>query len=177
MPTGDAPSEPGPPDLESRVYEELRGRAERLFRRERPGHTLQATALVHEAYLRLCEGAVGEWNDTAHFVAVAARAMRRILVDYSRKRAASKRGGERVRVAFEESDGAVGGADFDVLEIEDLLSALEKLDARKARVAELKLFAGASTADVCDALSISRSTADDDWLFARAWLRSRLRQD
>ena len=155
------------------VYDELHRLAEQYLRRERPGHTFQPTALVHEAYLKLIEhGHTGDWQSKTHFQAVAARAMRQILVDHARERASQKRGGNRLRVtlanlSFEEPD-------IDLLALDEAMTQLEQLDARKCRVVELRFFGGLTAREAADMLDISPKTAEADWYFARAWLHKQL---
>lgn len=155
------------------IYSALHGIAERFLRKERVEHTLQPTALVHEAYLRLGSG-VGGKLDRPQFLALAASAMRHILVDHSRRRSAAKRGKREPGVTLSgEPEFALGNdAGLEVLELEDLLGKLQSMDARKARVVELKLFAGMSLDEIADALKIARSTVAADWAIARAWLTS-----
>jgi RNA polymerase sigma factor (TIGR02999 family) len=157
------------------VYGELRRQAARYMRDEPAGHTLQATALVHEAYLRLVDQPSVEWQDRAHFLAVAANAMRRILVDRARARHAAKRGGaeraltlsETVAVANEESE-------VDVLVLHEALIRLAELDPRQARVVELRYFGGLSIPEAAVALGVSHATVERDWRNARLWLRHEL---
>lgn len=167
---GDAAADPS----EARAYEILRSRARRLLAGEAPGHTLQATALVHEAYLRLAVGESARWQSRAHFLAVASRAMRRILIDHARTRSRHKRGGSwnRVTLSLAAVDGAAAGS-FDPLEIvqfDRALEALEREHARMARVAEMRIFGGMTADEIGDALGVSRRTVDGDWAFARRWL-------
>lgn len=164
------------------IYDELRRIALGLGRWERSGHTLQATALVHEAYLQLF-GERGvqhsgiRWRDRSHFLACAARLMRRILVDHARQRNALKRGGTSVRVVLdEELDGAEDLSPL-VVAVDDALRALETLDPRAARVVELRFFAGLTLEETADALRISRKTVVREWRKARAWLTAELESD
>jgi len=161
------------------VYDELRRIALGLGRRERSGHTLQATALVHEAYLQLF-GQKGlqlsgiEWRDRRHFLACAARLMRHILVDHARRRNALKRGGDVVRVALDDDlDGAEGLSPL-VVAVDDALRTLEELDPRATRVVELRFFAGLTLEEAADALGVSRKTVVREWRKARAWLAAEL---
>lgn len=156
------------------VYDELRGLAGAYIRRERPGHTLQPTALAHEAYVRLVDASRVEWKSEAQFLAIAARAMRRILIEHARKRNAAKRGGGRARVTLSDEVLRERAATYDVLDLHDSLEALAERDARKARVAELRIFGGLTLAQTAEALHVSTTTAEDDWYMARAWLRDRL---
>ncbi len=158
------------------VYEELRALAARLLRAERPGHTLQPTALVHEAYLRLV-GERAAWQDRAHFFAIAAQAMRRILVDYARGRHASKRGGAERRVSLDGPVDAPAATDIDlddVIEVDEALGELSALDAFGARVVELRYFGGLTVEETASALGVSPATVKREWQLARAWLYRRL---
>ena len=157
------------------VYDELRQLAAAILRLERPGHSLQPTALVNEAYLRLVDATKVEWQGRAQFLALAARLMRQILVDHARAHGAEKRGGDRVRVTLsDDSEGARGPEALDVLDVDEALDELAAHDARKARVIELRFFAGLEMKEVAEVLRIGMTTAEDDWYFARAWLRRRL---
>lgn len=160
------------------VYDELRRLAARRLRGEREGHTLQATALVNEAYLRLV-GSPVHVEGRAHFFALAARMMRRILVDHARSRDAAKRGGGAARMSLTEAQSiAPTGAtsEMDVLAVHEALEALEEHDERKARVVEMLVFGGLKHAEVAEALDISLATVDRDFRFARAWLAGRLQE-
>ena len=154
------------------VYDELRKLAAAKLSKERSGQTLQATALVHEAYLRLVDGEKGQhWNSRGHFFGAAAEAMRRILVENSRRKKSLKAGGDRQRVAFAEIEN---GKEVDSLELLALHEALLKLaekDARKAKLVELRFFAGLTNVQAAELLEISASTADADWRYAKSWLR------
>jgi RNA polymerase sigma factor (TIGR02999 family) len=157
------------------VYEELRAVAGAHLRHERPDHTLQATALVHEAYLRMLGGHDLPWKDRAHFFRAAAEAMRRILIEHARKRGRIKRGGDRVRI---ELTGANLGAEQDleeILALDEALRRLEEQDPRSADVVRLRFFAGLSVEETAKALDISERTAKREWSFARAWLYDALR--
>lgn len=166
------------------VYAELRALASRRLARERPG-TLQATALVHEAWLRLAGDADGtgpRWQGVAHFYAAAAESIRRILVERARARGTSKRGGDVARVPLDAESviehALADGSDLDlVLDLDEALVELGRLDERKARLVELRYFAGLSLEEAAESLSISPATADRDWAYARAWLRDRLDRD
>jgi RNA polymerase sigma factor (TIGR02999 family) len=152
------------------VYEELHRLAASYLGRERADHTLQPTALVHEAYLRLINQHHVNWQNRAQFLGVAASMMRRILVNHARDRAAAKRGGERERVSLSLVDGASGASDVDLIALEDALYRLATLDERKARVVELRFFGGLSMDEIAEVLEVSRSTVEREWSFARAWL-------
>lgn len=157
------------------VYGELRALAARHLARERPAATLQATALVHEAWLRLA-GGEARWDGVGHFYGAAAEAIRRILVEAARARGAQKRGGGRVRVPLEEQ-ARVGDVDADeVLDLDEALRAFAAEEPRKARLVELRYFAGLSLEEAAGTLGISPATADRDWAYARAWLHDRLKR-
>ena len=172
--SADGASGPGSSSVSERlfvlVYDELRGIASRIMSRERAGHTLQPTALVNEAYLKLVDQSVLRWNDRAHFVSIAARAMRRILVDHARRRGADKRGGEWQRVTLDEQVALDPGADVELLDLDLALEKLAGLDARAAQVAELRLFGGMSVPETAHVLGVSPRTVDGDWAMARMWL-------
>jgi RNA polymerase sigma factor (TIGR02999 family) len=153
------------------VYDELRHQATRYLRRERPGHTLQTTALIHEAYLRLIDAKDVDWQDRAHFFAIAANLMRRILVEHARRRDAYKRGGSQVRVQFDEALAVADETDVDLLAIDEALNRLAAIDPQQARVVELRFFSGLSVEETAAALGVSPKTVKRDWSVARAWLR------
>jgi RNA polymerase sigma factor (TIGR02999 family) len=151
------------------VYDELRRLARAFLVRERPNHTLQATALVHEAYLRLIDQRQVDWQNRAQFVGMAAVMMRRILVNYARDRAADKRGGDAMRVSLSLAD--IGEApSVDLIALHDALDALAAIDARKSRIVELKFFAGLTTAEIAEVMELSPATIEREWSFSRAWL-------
>jgi RNA polymerase sigma factor (TIGR02999 family) len=155
------------------VYDELRRVASTYLSRQPPGHTLQPTALVHEAYMRLV-GSDRAWKGRAHFLAAAAMSMRRLLVDHARARKTAKRGGG-VRVQLNGATAAPTRQEIQILELNDLLDKLGRLDERKSRVAEMKLFGGLTLDQIAESLGISRSVAGDDWTVARAWLAAEIR--
>jgi RNA polymerase sigma factor (TIGR02999 family) len=157
------------------VYADLRRRAARHLRTERRAHTLQPTALVHEAYLRLVDQTRIEWQSRAQFFAVAAELMRRILVDHARSRGALKRGGPLCRVPLEENVATRLAADVELVDLDDALSELARLDARQARIVEMRFFAGISVEECAEALGISTPTVKREWRVARAWLHRRIR--
>lgn len=155
------------------VYQELRRRAASQLRRERRGHTLRPTDLVHETYLRLCEQNAA-WQNRDQLFAVASRLMRRILVDHARSRAAAKRGGG-LRVTLSEGAGASSPAEPDMLDLDAALDELALLDERQARLVELRFFGGLDIDQAARALEISVATANRDWAMAKAWLYRRLK--
>jgi RNA polymerase sigma factor (TIGR02999 family) len=152
------------------VYEELRRRAAAHLRRERLGHTLQPTALVHEAYLRLVDQRRAVWQNRAQFLAVASQMMRRILIDRARARKREKRLGERQQVSIDRVDIATQPVAIDVLDLDVALTKLEALDPRKSRIAELRFFGGLSLEETGHVLDVSVATVERDWQGARAWL-------
>jgi RNA polymerase sigma-70 factor, ECF subfamily len=154
------------------VYAELRDLAARLLRNERSDHTLQPTALVHEAYLRLVDQRAGSWENRAHFLGIAAQAMRRILVDHARRRSTAKRKG--ARVTLDENLAPATGPSVDLLEIDAALGRLAELDARQARVVELRFFGGLNVEETASVLGIGSATVKRDWTLARAWLHREL---
>jgi RNA polymerase sigma factor (TIGR02999 family) len=158
------------------VYDELRKLAAQKLGQEKPGHTLQATALVHEAYLRLV-GAdqVGHWDGRGHFFAAAAEAMRRILVDQARRRQAGKRGGLQKRVEMPESGLTAPMPDDELLALHDALEQLAGIDSAAADLVRLRFFAGLKTTEAAEALGISVRSAHDLWAYARSWLRRKMR--
>jgi RNA polymerase sigma factor (TIGR02999 family) len=161
-------------ELFALVYKELRIMAQHYLRLERPGHTLQPTALVHELYLRLVASEPVMWQDRAHFFAVAAQALRRILVDSARARHAGKRGGNQLKVSLTSANGWVDPRDEDLLSLHQALVRLAELEPRAARVVELRFFGGLSESEVAEVLHISTITVKRDWRVARAWLMTHL---
>jgi RNA polymerase sigma factor (TIGR02999 family) len=155
------------------VYDELHDLAARYMRRERPDHTLQPTALVGEAYLRLVDQRSISWQSRAHFFGIAAQAMRRILVDHARRRRATKREGGQ-RVTLDEGLAAVDGRSLDLIALDDALQRLAALDERQSRVVELRFFGGLDIDQTAEALGISPATVKRDWVFAKAWLQREL---
>lgn len=156
------------------VYQELRRLASHYVRGERPDLTLQATALVHEAYVRLLREANTSWQNRAHFCAIAANAMRQILVEQARAHKALKRGGDHLRVTFVDEVVAAGSHDPDVEALDEALVALAALEPRQARLVELRYFGGLTIEEAAEALGVAPATAKRDWAVARAWLRRRL---
>jgi RNA polymerase sigma factor (TIGR02999 family) len=159
------------------VYTELRALSEGYLRHERPDHTLQATALVHEAYVRLAGGSGTNWENRAHFFRVAAKVMRRILINHALAKRAAKRGQGQVQVELEEAGLLVSEGNVDVLDLHEALEELAGHDRQKARVVEMRFFGGCTIEEAAEALEISTATVEREWRFARAWLRSRLAQD
>ena len=156
------------------VYDELRRVARGHLRRESPGHALQATALVHEVYLRLVDVDRLTLNSRTHFFGVAARLMRQILVDHSRRQHADKRGGGATLISLDDVSPAAQPASVDVLALDEALDALSSLDARQCRVVELRFFAGLNIPETADALDVSTATVEREWAMAKAWLHRRL---
>ncbi len=159
------------------VYECLHQLAAHALRGERDGHTLQPTALVHEAWLRLHTGKPAHYNDETHFQAVAARALREVLVDHARRRSAAKRGGAWTRVTLSQATTEAADNGLDVLALEDALLRLADDHPRAARAVELRFFGGLSIAQAAAVLDVSKRTVDGDWHFARAWLMRELAPD
>lgn len=152
------------------VHAELRRLARRYMRRERPGHTLQASALVNEVYLRLVDGEQVRWHDRAHFFAIAARLMRRILVDHARARRSRKRGGGASEVSLDEALTVSQEPGRDLVALDDALTALATVDLRRSRVVELRFFGGLSVDETAEVLKVSPDTIGRDWRLAKAWL-------
>jgi RNA polymerase sigma factor (TIGR02999 family) len=165
-----AGSAPALEELVPLVYAELRRIAGRYAHRERAGHSLQATALVHEAYIRLLKDESLSFENRAHFLGIAARSMRQILVEHARSRDAEKRGGERQRVTLNEGVAAGGPVDVDLLALEEALERLAALNADHARIVELRFFGGLTNEETAAALGISPATVKRAWVIARAWL-------
>ena len=152
------------------VHDELHRIAARCVAGERAGHSLQATALVNEAYLRLIDVQHVGWQDRAHFLAMAARLMRRILVDFARAKRSQKRGGGVIRVTFDEMGLPAADAGHDLVALDDALEVLAKVDERKSRVIEMRFFGGLSVEETAAALKVSVDTVMRDWKLAKAWL-------
>jgi len=157
------------------VYDELHRLAHRYMTREQAGHTLQTTALVNEAYLRLIDANQVEWRDRAHFFAISANLMRRILVEFARSRRSGKRGGDGRRVKLDESAVFPAGRDMDLVALNDALDALAKVDPREAQVIELRFFGGLSVEETAEVLRISANTVMREWSHAKAWLLHELK--
>jgi RNA polymerase sigma factor (TIGR02999 family) len=156
------------------VYADLRRKAAAFLRRERGGHTLQPTALVHEAYLRLVAQDRVAWQNRAHFLAIAASMMRRVLVDHGRRQKAKKRGGPAARVTLDDGLAPSMPRELDLLALDEALDALAALDEQKARIVELRAFGGLEVEETAAALGISPATVKRHWAFALAWLQRRL---
>jgi RNA polymerase sigma factor (TIGR02999 family) len=157
------------------VYGELRRLANNYLRSERPGHTLQPTALVNEAYLRLVDQKNSRWQNRAHFYGIAAKLMRRILVDHARLKHAEKRGGaDQQRLSITSAEGLTAKADFDVLALHEALEELAALDPQQSRIVELKFFGGLSIEETAEVMRLGHATVERDWKMARAWLRRKL---
>ncbi len=153
------------------VYEELRRLAHKCIRRERPGHTLQTSALLNEAYLRLVDQKNIHWQDRAHFFGIAARLMRQVLVDYARKRRYAKRGGDARRVPLDEAMIVSKERAADVVALDDALKSLAEIDPRQSQIVELRFFGGLSIEETAEVLAVSPGTVMRDWTLAKAWLR------
>ncbi|MHC4587138.1 MAG: sigma-70 family RNA polymerase sigma factor [Planctomycetota bacterium] len=157
------------------VYEELRRVASRKMSQEQPGQTLQATALVHEAYLRLVEDEPQSWNSRGHFFAAAAEAMRRILIENARRKQRLKRGGDRQRVGLDDADIAIEEPSTNLLALDEALTKLLEIDKTKAKLVKLRYFAGLTLEQAAEMLDISPTTAKRHWTYAKAWLYGKIR--
>jgi RNA polymerase sigma-70 factor, ECF subfamily len=168
----------GNPEAEAKlvplVYEHLHRIAARYMREERPGHTLPATALVHEAYLRLVSQQGTEWRDRTHFFGVAAHVMRQILVEYARSRQAGKRGGALEKLPLDEALEFSPGKSRELMELDEALKSLERIDPQQARVVELRFFGGMTVEETAAEIGVSPRTVKRDWRVARAWLYAEL---
>lgn len=160
------------------VYNELHRQAARYLRRERQDHTLQTTALINEAYLKLIDQKAVRWQNRAHFFAIAAQAMRRILVDHARSKNREKRGGEFERVDIEDAAMVASGegAGVDLLALDEALTKLAKMDEKKARIVEFRYFSGLSVKETAEVMSVSTDTVERHWTMAKAWLLRELEQ-
>lgn len=156
------------------VFDQLHGLAERLLRHERAGHTLQPTALVNEAYVRMVRHNKIDWKGKTHFFAIGARNMRRILVDHARHRKRHKRGGEMQRIPLTDDLCVSNRNDEDVLAVEDALQKLAELDPRQEQIVELRFYGGLTVEEVAEVLGVSKRTVESDWTMVRAWLRREL---
>ena len=159
------------------VYDELRRQAARYLRRERVGHTLQTTALINEAYIRLVDQKRVQWQNRAHFFGIAAQLMRRILVDHARTKKRAKRGGSDVRVSLAESALTVKGPDLDVVALDEALDRLARVDKQQAKVVELRFFSGLTVEETAEVLQISPATVKREWSMAKAWLHREISDD
>jgi RNA polymerase sigma-70 factor, ECF subfamily len=159
------------------VHAELHRIAQRHIGHERPDHSLQATALINEAYLRLVDAKAVAWHDRAHFLAVAARVMRHILVDHARARHYQKRGGQAVRVTFDEGLVVTNERDPSLIALDEALKALARFDERKSRVIEMRFFGGLTVEETASVLNVSPATVMGDWRLAKAWLQREMRGD
>lgn len=159
------------------VYEELRRLARRHMRRERDGHTLQTSALVNEAYLKMINEKDMQWQNRAHFFAVAAQLMRMILIDHARARKVAKRGGGAYTVPLDEAVVVSDERAAELIALDDALKALEAVDKRKSRIAELRFFGGLSVEETAEALKVSEATIMREWRMAKAWLHRELNQE
>ncbi len=153
------------------LYDELKGMAGSYLRHERQNHTLQPTALVHEAYMKLVHKSGQKLENRRHFLAIAARAMRQILVDYARSQKAVKRGGGALKLTIDENNAPSTESDIDLISLSDAITELEKFDVRKAKVVEMRFLGGLTHREIALELNISHKTVEADWYFARAWLR------
>jgi len=158
------------------VYKELRRMASHYLRHERPGHTLQATALVHEAYLKLAGQPDAKWQNRAHFFAVASQLMRRILVDYARAQHRGKRGGKQQKVSLDEALLVSADRTDELLAVNEALAKLEEMDARQARIVELRYFGGLTMEETAEVLQLSSKTVMREWSMAKAWLYGSLKE-
>lgn len=157
------------------VYDQLRAAARRHMVRERPGHTLQTTALIHETYLRLVDVRQVKWQNRAHFLAICAQLMRRILIDFARSRGYQKRGGAALHVNFDEAVLVTAQPDFNLVAVDDALTRLALVDARKSRVVELRFFGGLGVKETAEVMKVSADTVMRDWKLAKVWLLRELR--
>lgn len=158
------------------VYDELHRLASRYLRKERPGHTLQATALVNEAYMRIVDQKNVSWQNRAHFFGIAAQLMRRILVDHARSRLYAKRGGGAFRLTLDEALALPDQRDLDLVALDDALKALADLDPRQSRIVELRYFGGLTVEETAEVLGISPATVKRDWVWARTWLYKEIKK-
>jgi len=159
------------------IYDDMRRLAVGHMRGERKDHTLQPTALVHEAYVKLVDQQKTDWKDRLHFFAVASRIIRRILIDHARARQADKRGGDRTRLRLDDHDLAAPMQDVDLLALDEAMKELAEIDEQQARIVELRFFGGCTVEEVAELLKVGKRTVDRDWQAARAWLFVRLEGD
>jgi RNA polymerase sigma-70 factor, ECF subfamily len=167
--------DPATPDVLPLVYDELRRLAAHYLRRERRDHTLQPTALVHEAYLRLAAQDRVRWRNRAHFMGVAAQLMRRVLVDHARANHAQKRGGNDTRVSIEDVDPGTDAPSADIFALDEALTKLAAIDPRQARIVELRYFGGLTVEEAGELMTLSAATIKREWQMARAWIHRELR--
>ena len=158
------------------IYDELLRLASRYLRHERPGHTLQSTALVHEAYMKLVGQTSVRWQNRAHFFGIAAQMIRRILVDYARGRRAGKRGSGAEKLSLDEAIALRGSPDLDLIALDDALDGLAKIDPRQSHLVELRFFAGLTLEETAEVMQMSIATAKRDWVSAKAWLSREIRR-
>jgi RNA polymerase sigma factor (TIGR02999 family) len=163
--------------LMAAIYDDMRRLAVSQMRAERHDHTLQPTALVHEAYIKLIDQRSTEWKDRVHFFAIASRVIRRILVDHARERLAAKRGGGSERVSLENLEVAAPAAGVDLIALDDALSELGALDATQAKIVELRYFGGLTIDEIAASMAIGKRSVDRHWQAARSWLCFRLKRD
>jgi RNA polymerase sigma factor (TIGR02999 family) len=156
------------------IYKELRNLAHNFLYRERPGHTLQTTALVHEAYLKLIDQNDVRWQNRAHFFAIAAQAMRRILIDSARKHAAAKRGGPQAELSLDEIADIALEPDINLLKLDEALNELAEIDPRQSRIVELRYFGGLTIEETAEVMSVSPATVKREWMMARAFLHQEI---
>lgn len=156
------------------VYDEFHKMAQRYMNRESSGHTLQPTALVSEAYLKIVDQKNVNWQGRSHFFAVGAQAMRRILVDHARKKKSEKRGGGQINLELNEEIALTPNKDEDIIAVDDALKALEQIDERQARIVEMRFFGGLSVQEVAEVLNVSKRTVEAEWTMIKAWLRREL---
>ncbi len=156
------------------VYNELRKLARSYMRRERSGHTLQATALVHEAFLRLIDQNAVTWQNRAHFFGIAAQMMKRILVNHEVSRRAAKRSGGAEKVTLEQAKGIESQQDLDIIQLNEALQELESMDSRQCRIVELRFFSGLTLEETAEVMNLSLATVKRDWSTAKLWLRQRI---
>ena len=159
------------------VYDELRRQAARYLRREQAGHTLQTTALIHEAYVRLVDQRNVQWQNRAHFFGIAAQMMRRILVDHARTKKRAKRGGSDVKVSLADATIPVQERDLDVVALDEALTRLAEIDEQQSRVVELRFFSGLTVEETAEVMGISPATVKRDWSMAKAWLHRELSRE
>jgi RNA polymerase sigma factor (TIGR02999 family) len=159
------------------VYDELRRQASRYLRQERPGHTLQTTALIHEAYLRLIDQKSVQWQNRAQFFGIAAQLMRRILVDHARTKHRAKRGGSAVRISLSDATAVTQDANLDLVELDQALNRLAEIDPQQGKIVELRFFSGLNVEETAAALNISPATVKRDWSVAKAWLHREINRD